>query len=825
MSRLVPLLGWLALAVGVWVLVRAGAATSTRGLAGQETLLTYPLDPDVRFMLSAGETEVKLVTWLVTQDEWAEDPRVTLPFALDLLVEGPTGEALETRRVWVSTRRASAIGEDGVRRPTATLNKLPGRVSEDRLVRVDLEGKVPAGGTLQVRAGAAPPGATVLVVAFRELPRAEVARLRLLHGDDGDLREEAVEDLAAADWDSLPVTWRETLARDRWERLGGLPEAGGLLPTVRVSTAFERSPWAQAPAEGLLLPPGGAAAWNLRGVASWEAEWRDAWGRPVAPVASTVRFVRADGTVEVQEVAPADVLGPFELAGDVVSVQVALDPASEPRLLRARVRGAADPAWGDPPRLRPDEAGAQAVGPDLRSVELYRAGPGWPALRYAVRRGELLRLQLRPRLDPGPLHGFGAPPAEAARSVHLQFVDEAGGVIAEWDTAVAAVPSAFERYTQADTPATARVADADVRVVVPPPGTHELRVDAYAPVDVSLRVAEERDAASQWEPRYELPGDEAVEALFVPMARDRWRARAPHDVEALAEAGRVVHLDGQVRLVPEPPEVADAADTPRAAAPSRRRWFPLPIDGPFELLAEPAGPDAAATEDTPGARVRLGTEERTVTVPSDGRLEIDYRVAADAVGRSVRMQVGGQIRRLSPATAGGVFQLGPLPPGATRVIVEAAGLFLARSAGSPSWRVRRAWEVEPGRVLGIDFPGGAGGVNLHAWLAPGQVGWLSWTVEDVPPSPPGIYSRITDRHGLVELRPTGGTAEPLSFAGAPLVAAAPVHIPLGEDVGGRRGRITVSLEGALAPAWLRASATWPQEVADATSHWTRGAPE
>lgn len=818
MNRLVPLLGWLALALGVWALVRAGGSAE-RDQVGHETLLTYPLDPDVRFALSAGEAEVKLVTWLVTQDAWTEDPRVMLPFALDLRVEGPTGEEVEARRVWVSTRRAVEIDEEGVRLPTAALPKAPGRVSEDRLVRIELEGKVPQGGTLRVRAAAAPPGAQVLVVAFRRLPRAEVARLRLLHGDAGEFREEAVEELAAFDWDSLPASWRATLARDRWERLGGLPEAGGLLPTVRLSTGFAHTQWAQVPAEGFLLPPGGAAAFNLTGAATFEADWRDAWGRPVAPVASTVRVVHADGTIETHAAAPADHVGPLQVDDDVVSVQIALDPASEPRLLRARVHG--DATWGDPPRLRPDDAGVQAVGPDVRSLELYRAGPGWPALRYPVRRGELLRLQLRPRLDPAPLHGFDPPPAEAARSAHLQFLDEGGKVLAEFDTSVAAVPSAFERYTQVDTPATARVSDADVRLVVPPVDAAELRVDAYAPVDVSLRVAESRDLVAQWEPRYELPPDEAVNALYVPMARDRWRARAPHDVETLAETGRVVRMDAQVRLEPEAPD-PDPADVPTDDVASRP-WFPLPIGGPFELLAEAARTDAAPTDDAPGARVRLGSDERSVIVPADGRLEIDYRVAT--AGRPVRVWTGGSVRTLTPPTAGGVFQLGPLSPGSTRVLVEGAGLFLARSTGNPAWRVRRAWAVQPGKVLGIDFPGGAGGVILHTWLAAGQSAWLSWTVEDVPPSPPGLYTRITERHGLVELRPTATTAEPLSFAGAPLVAAAPVRIPLGEDVGGQRGRITVSLEGARAPAWLRASATWPPAVADATSHWTRGAPE
>lgn len=820
MNRLVPMLGWLALAVAVWTLVRAGGSAAPEQV-GHETMLTYPLDPDVAFPLSAGEDEVKLITWLVTRDAWTEDPRVTLPFALDLRVEGPTGERLEARRVWVSTRRGAQIGEDGALRPTATLAKAPRRVSEDRLVRVDLEGQVPEGGTLRVRVGATPPGAEVLVVAFRRLPRTDVARLRLLHGDAGPLREEAVEDLAAFDWDSLPASWRETLARDRWERLGGLPEAGGLLPTVRLTTDFVHTQWAQVAADGLLLPPGGAAAWNLTGAGTFEAEWRDAWGRPVAPVASAVRIVHVDGTVETRTAAPADHVGPFQVDGDVVSVQVALDPESEPRLLRAHLHG--DVAWGDPPRLRPDEAGVQAVGPDLRSLELYRAGPGWPALRYPVRRGELLRLQLRPRLDPGPLQGFDPPPAEVARSAHLQFRDEDGRVLAEWDTSVAAVPSAFERYTQVDTPATARAAEADLRLVVPPADAHELRVDAYAAVDVSLRVAEELDLPAQWEPRYELPPDEAVAALYVPMARDRWRARAPLDVEALAEAGRVVRMDAQVRLVPEAPDSGEDSDGALADDAAARPWFPLPIGGPFELVAEAARTDVPLLADAPGARVRLGSDERTVTVPADGRLEIDYRVAA--AGRPVRVRVGGHVRTLVPPTSGGVFQLGPLPPGLARVLVDGAGLFLARSAGSPAWRVRRTWAIRPGRVLGIDFPGGAGGLILHAWLAPGETGWLSWTIEDVPPSPPGVYTRITERHGLTELRPTGAIAEPLSFSGAPLVAAAPVRIPLGEDVGGQRGRITVSLEGARAPAWLRASATWPPAVADTTSHWTRGAPE
>lgn len=852
--------GWLLMALAVFAVARRGPGAG--GERAFTTMLAYTLDPEVRFAVSSGEDQVKLVTWLATTDAWPEDVRVTSPYALDVRLEGPGGELLREQRVWVTTRRSSVEDESGVLAPTAWLAEGDARLSEERLVLVDLKGLVPAGGRVIVRPGDVPEGARVLLVAFHRGERDALARVRLDHGDGAAFREEAAEDLAAPEWDALPATWRANLTERVWERLGALPVAGGVVPTTRVFSTFEHAEWSRAPADGILLPPGGAAAWNVMGRVTFAAEWRDAYGGPASGVDGYARIVHADGSVEARPLPAGGRIGPWSFDEPLVSVQIALADDEVPRRISARTTSAApDRSWGDPPRPAPDAEGVQEVGPDLRSIELYRVGGGLAPLRFVVERGEVVRLHVRPRLPAGPLPAFAPPVAEAPRAVHLEARDATGRLLQQWDDEVAAVPSPFERYTQVDTPASARVSVGEARTLVLPIGTTTLFVTASDLVDVTLRVAEPVDLAEQVEPGYALPPDATVETLFVPRARDGWRARAPQDIEALAAADRVVRVDAQVRLapdadaevggtdgpdVPEPGDVSavsgvsdvsdvsgvsgvsgvsDVSDVTGASVGGvpTRPWWPLPLSGPFQFVAE-ASTAPAPEGNAPGARVRLGAEPTPVTVPPDGRLRVDYRVPVSEVGTAAHLRLGDEERVVPLQTAAGALELGGLPPGPLTVAADTPGLFLARSPGAPAWRVRRVWPLVAGRVITVDLPGGEGAIGLHVYLPEGESGWISWTLEDVADSPPGIYTRITDRRGFVPLQPSARTADPLSFSEEPLVLAAPVRVRLGDDVGRGRGRLTVSLEGTAASGWIRATSTWPDAEDEGVHHWTRGTP-
>lgn len=843
MRWLVPLLGWLALLGGV-AFVATGRSRAPRGTEEVSTLLAYPLDADVRFTLEAGEAEVKLVTWLERPEGPPDDPRVAWPWCLEAVVEDPAGAVVRTWQVWSAARPGWAEDEDGRRRPTAWRTEGAGRLSADRVVRLDLAGLVPGGGTLRVRPSSVPPGARPLAIAFRRGERSAVARFRLERGDREEERVETLAELGAPEWSALPEAWRRNLSRHVWERLGALPPGGGVVPTVRIASTWRETAWAEVPAHGVLVPPGGAAAFNLEGRVAFEADWALPDGTPSVPVGAEARIVRADGSVERLALPPAARIGPWTFDEPVASVQIALDPGLGARLLRARVRPAGgDGVWGDPPRLTAEDgaggdasaggeanAGAGAavrLGPDLRSVELFRTGA--TPLRFPVATGEVVRLHLRPRLAPGPLPGLGAPAPEEPRTVRLRVVDAAGAPLAAWEVALSPVPSAFERYTQGDDLASARVAEPETRTLVPPEGAAFVEVEADAPVDAMIRVAAAAEFAQVEEPGYALPADASVDTVFVPQARDRWEARAPEGVEALAREGRTIRIDGQVRLLPAGPPAAPAgggaagegAQAAGAGAGPARAWDSLPLPGPFDLVAQPTVRNVGVA----GARVRLGATPVPVVVGAAGRLGIDYRVPPERVGEPVSVDVAGVVSVHRPLTAAGTLEIGDLPPGPVSVAVGAEGLFLARSEGEPAWRVRRAWRLEPGEVATLHLPGGPGAVALHAYVPSGERAWLAWTLDDVAASAPGLYAQLTDRAGFVPLRVGAGETLPLSWEGEPLRAAAPVRVRLGDDVGARPGRLRVSIEGARGPVWIRAASTWPGPDEDeGERHWLKGAP-
>jgi hypothetical protein len=196
-----------------------------------------------------------------------------------------------------------------------------------------------------------------------------------------------------------------------------------------------------------------------------------------------------------------------------------------------------------------------------------------------------------------------------------------------------------------------------------------------------------------------------------------------------------------------------------------RRSLTLP--GPFELLAEPdVGPG-------PATRVRLGSSPVQVVLPASGRLEIGYRVSSRDVGQSVTVKAGGttSVRRL--AAAGGTLRVDRVGSGPVAVSIETGnvrGLFLASGAGRPPWQVRRVWALPDLGEMRLPIPAGTGSISVDVYRA-GDEGVLSWSVEELGETPPGLSPDL-----LAELG--GGAAD----------AAAPGDGPSQRGLAPRRPR-------------------------------------
>lgn len=851
MRRLLPVTAWLAV-LGVLALAFVRPSADLLRRTGLERMRAVDLAEGVEFALDPDEERVKVLTWLARPSAWARDVRATTPYALRLEVVDPDDVVRLRRDVWLRTRQSWSLGSDGRLLRPSWLPGSEAELTDSRSTVLDLAGLLPEGGRVRVDALSVPDASRVLAVAYREAERTGAARLRFLAGGSPASNSQAAARVGVDSWSDLPEAWRDRLAQRVWERLSPLPTPGrGRVPAVELLRSHPEIPSEGQPALGLPVPPGGAIAYNVQRGATLTIRWLDVDGQGAAPAATWLQVVGADGAAELRFLGVVEEIGPLTITEPLQSVQIALDPGvSEPRLAQARVLAGAgvEPLWGDPPRLHVDgPPGAWRVAPDLRTLELVRLGPGLPPVRYPVAGdGETLRLGLRARLDGATLPALGqrwseergagdpVPLVEGTPREVLVVARDAGDrELARWLTRIEARASAFERYTQGDDPATAHPGEPEQRFLAPPPGTAWIEVSATADVDVAVRARQPDGPMAQVARGYELPaalappgdaGDsplptwhttgrrqrpELPRARYEPYTQDPWQARAPEDLEGLLREGRVVRLDAQVRLEPSDWWRAERwmARVPARQEPALPEAAPergaLPLPGAYTLIAE-ADRDGRAQR---GARVRLGSGTATVTVPASGRLDIDYRVAADQVGEEVTLWVDGGERRERLWASAGRMRLAELSPGATvQLRVDQPGLFLARGQGSPLWQVRRVVMLEPDQRRTLELPGKPGSLAIMAY---GAGGWLEWSLRGGQPShQAGLLEKVTRRHGRQRLRSSGGVAMPLSRSGDGLPRLTPVVITLGEDLGGGPLALDLELRGAERPVWIRATATW-----------------
>lgn len=750
---------------------------------GAGLVYAYDLEEPVAFTLQPEEREIKVVTWLLTRDTAPVDPRAGLPYAVLAEELDADGAVVRSERSWTVARAERWEDESGKLLRTAWIpDEADTRVHAARVVRIRPTDAARRGGSLRLSAVATPPGGRVVAIVYRLGERTLAGQIRLRRGDAAEFRADVAEDVGATGWDALPEGWRENAAAVRWDRLGALSTGTGLIPTTRLARATRVEGETRTEAVGLFLPAGGAATWTLLGPVQFGGSWAAPDGSPVA-TRGKARIVHGDGRVDEHTLEGAT-FGPWTLDG-AAAVSLASAPTEDVRWVRSWISGEGS-TWGAPPE-RADDAGRTWISPDLRSEQLFRAGPDAP-LELDVASGEVLRLGLRPPLPPGPLGGLDPAGPSRGPKVALTALDASGTELGTWTVTTWSAPSAFERYTQGDGPATARVSDETSVNFRVPNGATRLVIRPADVVDVSAEVG--TDASGVPHPAYDPLPIAGFVASFAPHLQEAWRARAPRDVEALALAGRVVRIDGQVRL--------EADEHPARM----RLAHSLPLPGAFDLVAE------ARLAGASGNRVRLGARAATVQVPPSGRLRLDYRVAASEVGGTASVTIAGQ--SVSPAllATAGELRLDGLPPGPVSATIATPGLFLARAAGSTPWQTWRVRRLDAGERLTFRVPPGHE-LAVTPYLPPsGRAGTLTWHVEPSQTLPAGVFVAATDPDGTAPIEADGREALPLSFAGPPLQRGRELRVPVGDDVGTGGATVTVTLNGAGGPVWVRARGTW-----------------
>jgi len=808
MSALLRWVGVVAVLALVAVLVRGERAVVTQ--TSLEKLLAYPLQGPLVFALEANETEVRLATWLSSPAEPLADARRSEVYAIGLTLKDPDGVVVQAQEVWLPTVR-SWLMLDQPLRPQRLIGDPSRDLWDDRSTRITLDGLLPRGGVLEITPRHIPRGADVLVVAHRRAPSDPMDVLRKLRRHELD----RAEPIAPWPVSRMPMAWQTNLAGSVWERMGALPpRSGGIPRTVRLETHFDHLPSVDAPTLGAPVPAGGALAWLIDGETVFEATISDLpFGPPNGR--GTVRVRPALGPEQRLPIVDGRV-GPIAVSGPTeITVARDADAGGLAWIAAKTDGGAPDRAIGVPPRLAVDGP-IQRVAADLREVVAWRAQPNDP-LVFAIAPDELAEFTLRCPMPAARRPGLEAGEPGSPVTVTWVAADGAGGELGRWSEAFAPVPSAFERYVRGADPLEIPVSEPLVRALRAPPGTARLTLWADAPIDVSLSVTTDPDLEPVLQPDYTLPDDALYVLRYEPHVSKPWHGRSPQGPESLAQAGRAMAIDAQVRFAPKAsPPAGPSTDLPdrEGADPGgdpRLVRHPLGLGGPFELLAE-AAPGA-----TDGA-VRVGPWPTELTPPASGRIDLRWRVAADAVGRTVALRVGEGATPLPLVAGSGATRVDA--GGSQPVIVSIDGadpddLFLVAGTGPNAWRVRRVWTVPDGGELRIPIPAGEASLSVYTYRSV-PLGRIRWVVEGDEPDAPGLYARVQAQTGAVSAR-WGGRPEalPLSYQGAPEAALPP--ITLRRDASAPAATLVLRPEGA-GTVRVRALASWAPPAAEPASH-------
>lgn len=809
--------GWLAVlfaVVALMVRTRAPEAAADERYA----ILSYPLgEQGLKFAMEGDEEALRVVMWAAT-DRWRHflDTRHTRPYAFEARLVSADGRELWSQATWVRARRAVEF-RDGVIRTPTWLTGRPSVISEDRLHHLEVADYLDGDATFELRPVHVPDDLSIYAIVFRDGRRDPFQALRARRVGDPDMARR-VERMGPWRLGELPKSWRERVSDEVWERLGALPtDARGVTPTRDLYTRFQRIPWEDAPAMASAVAPGGAMAFNTEGEVDLDFEWWLEDGSAPSRVDSYVRTV-GSGTDE-REIRHASHIGPVRVSDAVSSVQIALHPDTDgPRLLRVRGTGLEiDRSYGDPPR-RENRDGSQWLAPDFRNIEAYRVGPGLRPVVFRLEPEERFRVTMRRRMPPAPLPAFWPPPPVRDGSrVLFEALDAEGVVLDRYDVELAPVPSAFERYTEPEHGAAARVAEPEVRYLVPPEGARWLRASGNASVDVNLRVTTDHEPPPILHPSYRLPEDSALSMTYEPLVRDRWHQRGAVQIEALMREERLIRIDAQVR--PKgPDDGAEHGDLHPGVAMEKRS---LSLPRPFELFAEEDRDGLAAA----GARLAVSAVPRPVRVGSEGRLHLDYRVPDGLVGSPIPVEVDGKSYEVILPTAGGRLRIDGLAPGTHDVAVRGGGVFMAPTTGAGGWQVRKVYRLSPGEVLSVPVPPGEQELSVFAYAEGRDDLLLHWEVVPDSSVNAGLFRTLTIRSGMVAATPLRGRQlRTMSMVQPPgLAPLEPLYLTLYGDVtqSGATVRLWVS-PGVT--AYVRLLATWGVAGVEPERHWPLSRP-
>ena len=769
--------GWLLLA-GLSVLALV-ARPEVQVEESPERVLSYPLgDEPIRFSLEPDDRDVKLLTWLSVPRVAHFDPRATWTYRLEARVHDALGGLAWSQDVFVRARQSRLLDAFGILSTIASRVDRASFLTNSVQTELVLPDDLPERAVLALGAHATTPGGEVMGVAFRRGTRGRLDQLRVHLGAAQEFREKEALRLGFDGWSDLPPTWRTSLARTRWERLGSLSvQGGGQAPTIPVETTWEWVPYDDGPAQATPVGGGEMVVYNVRGPVVLEASWHEDDAHTPRDEATVLAQTNAFGQIESSVLPPTAKLGPWSIKEPIGSIAIGrpADAKGWALLVVRELPLQGGGPFGRPARVADAEPGWLRVGPELVGREAYRLLPG-ERLAYTLEPGTIARV-------------MATRPLSEAREEDLTVSLALTGT-APSELAVPAIRDPYARYAEGPNLHAGSPSASVERFVEASDREATLTIGSSGPVDVAVRVRR-TDALELRtpDPVYGLPDGCGVIAQYVP-DRGVWERRIADDHETLARDGHVVRIDYQVQLAPWIPATAEGSLPP---------WSTLDLGEPFDVLLEPDLDGITSA----GARVALGESPRQVDVGDSGRLHLEYHASHEALGEPVVLKVGDRLETRTVHAANGSMTLRS-GPGTHAVSVFGSGTFFAATEGAADWQTRRVWRVGPS--LQIHVPAGPQKLRLYTYATAGRMARVYWEVAG------------DTRAGISELEPLApagrtdvlgrrGEALPWSFVGPALDAGPPVTLEFGE--GGERD-VALFFEGDD-DLLVRAIATWSSE--------------
>lgn len=787
--------------------------------------LFYVLEPGRPLALAVEpDTErVKLVC--LAQLPLDAPPRDGYDIGFNAVLVDDAGDEVWQTPVWLHTHRTAGQGLGGQAR--AYLVARDALLTDERVLELDLGPLGGLGGELRLDplAEAEHP---ILVRPYRRMPLETQARAYRLQTLEEWRRKLMSRRIGASTWHEIDPDEQDLLSSFRWYRM----EARGarvrdyatrlvVLSDYRGEGADERARWHY-------LDPGRAVALNLRGPARVRLEARpiEDGGRPAAMSLVTVSQT---GAITVEPL-PLDEAGRGELAveappGEVITLSV-LNTGDAPARVSATTADVPLGIFAGTSASFDRETGQYRLGPDIRILRMHRLRPADAPLEY----------ELRP-------HASGLDrvrvEARAAGEVDVQLtaeiVDDGGRVLYRDAIACPAQPSFYEVAGTLEPGAMPTAAGQPTRVELwVGDGGRRLRLTADGVADVAVSVP----MTDSWEPAvadaaYQLDTD-GVALRYAPLVDRTWIPFNPADLEGLAAAGREVCVSAQVRLEPSDAAlVDDLVFNPLRWAPeatTRRSgvaWNPEGTVARQRLLERWSSGRGRAGWWPEGAWTRLRAgEEMGLLLGEDGRDELRLSMwlsDPQIMGSDASLRLDdAEISRFSLVAEQMDLRAGPLPVGDHRVELDVQDpdvLALvdrppSSSAGARElYRARTVFDLPAGtplRVL-LPVPDGAGArlYFIPYYEVESGASWPASTASfavDVGGQRDlcAPFSRTTPQRiegvVLAQGRASGFLADRRSQT---LVAAAPIRVPIGDDLEGGPVEVTLTRTGGGERMWVR----------------------